>query len=300
MISKAVIPSAGLGSRLLPITKELPKEMLPVFIRKDNNANVLLKPVLQCIFEQLYDTGIRDFCFIIGRSKRAIEDHFTPDSRFIEYLKNRNGHKLTDDLEQFYDRVRDSSIVFINQCEPKGFGHAILKAKVFTGDEDFLVHAGDDLILSKNNNHFHRIVNTFENLKSDAIFFVDRVKNPRSYGIIHGIEVSEGTYEVEDVIEKPRMPSSNLAIIAIYIFRPTIYQEIRNLKPDHYGEIQLTDAIRGLITKGKKVHALELVGGKRLDTGSIKTYWEALDFTHRSVCVLQKHKYKSLAGGARR
>lgn len=280
MITKAVIPAAGLGARLLPITKELPKEMLPVFVKKDN-GNILLKPVLQCIFEQLYDTGIREFCFIIGRSKRAIEDHFTPDSKFIDYLKNKSGHTFTEDLEQFYDKLRNSSIVFVNQSEPRGFGDAILKARIFTGDEDFLVHAGDDFILSKSD-HIQRIMNAFENLGSDAVFFVNRVKNPEGYGVISGTEVSERVYKVEDVVEKPQIPPSSMAIVAIYVFSPLIFQEIQNLKPDDNGEIQLTNAIRGLINRGKKVHALELTDGRRLDTGSIQTYWEALDYTYRN------------------
>lgn len=281
---KAVIPSAGLGSRLLPVTKEFPKEMLPVFFKEDN-GNILLKPVLQCIFEQIYAIGIREFCFIIGRGKRAIEDHFTPDPKFIELLADRNGRKAAEDLEKFYDKVRDSSIVFINQCEPKGFGDAILRAKVFTGDEDFIVHAGDDLVLSQNNNHIQKIINAFENSGSDAIFFVKRVRNPQSYGVVKGVEVSRGIFRVEDIVEKPQKPSSNLAVIAIYLFKPSIYQKIRSLKPDKNGEIQLTDAIRGLITEGKKVHALELADGKRFDTGSVKSYKEALDFTYRSASM---------------
>lgn len=279
-IKKAVIPAAGLGTRLLPITKELPKEMLPIFF-KGKSGQMLLKPVLQAVFEQLHDVGLREFCFIVGRGKRAIEDHFTPDESFVGYLKRRKKTpKLTEELDEFYKRVNDSTISFVNQPKPKGFGHAILQAKVFTGGESFLVHAGDDLILSKDNTHISRLIRTFEELNADAALLVEVVKDPRNYGVIEGVQVSDEIYRVKTIMEKPRFPATNIAIIAIYVFKPTIFLELEKIEPDEGGEIQLTDAIQGLINRGHAVYAIELKREKRIDVGTSETYWKALDITH--------------------
>lgn len=280
MIRKVVAPAAGLGTRLLPMTKELPKEMLPVFF-KGRSGRVCLKPLLQAVFEQLYDVGFREFCFIVGRGKRAIEDHFTPDWDFVEHLKGRNKAGLVDELEEFYVKIGGSTIMFVNQPEPKGFGDAVLKAKDFTGSENFLVHAGDDLILSKNNSHVRKLIEIFEDLNADAALLVERVDNPRRYGVIDGIEVSERTYMVKKIIEKPIVPPSNIATIAVYIFRPTIYNEIQKVKPDEGGEIQLTNAIQGLINQGHAVYAIELKRAKRIDVGTSETYWNALNATYK-------------------
>ena len=155
MLKKAVIPAAGLGTRLLPITKELPKEMLPI-VALMKNGQPCLKPMLQAIFEQLYEVGFREFAFIVGRGKRAIEDHFSPDEDFIRYLKNKNKKDIAQELQEFYNKINDSNLVFINQPKPKGFGDAVARASLFTGNEKFLMQAGDDLIISKNSNHLKR------------------------------------------------------------------------------------------------------------------------------------------------
>src|SRR2546428_12481865 len=124
MVKKAVIAAAGLGTRLLTATKEQPKEMLPVYSREADKI-LRLKPMLQLIFEQLYDFGIRDFCFIIGRGKRAIEDHFTPDHNYLEMLQKRGGSSRNEhvlDLKAFYSKIEHSTIFWVNQIQPLGFG----------------------------------------------------------------------------------------------------------------------------------------------------------------------------------
>jgi len=271
MIRKVVIPAAGLGTRLLPVTKELPKEMLPVFFKQNNE--LCLKPVLQVVFEQLYDAGFRQFGFIVGRGKRAIEDHFTIDEGFVEYLKNNNKGKLVDGLQKFYQRLNNSTIVFINQPEPKGFGDAIYRAKLFTGDEPFLVHAGDDIVFSRNCNHFSRLIRVFEQFNAEAVFLVEEVEDPRAYGVIIGKEVEPNIFEVEKIIEKPKYPPSNLAIIALYIFKPIIYTAIENTKPNGKGEIQLADALELLLRWKCRLFALKLgVDEFRLDVGTPENY----------------------------
>ena len=275
MIRKAVIPAAGLGTRLLPVTKELPKEMLPIFLKQ--NGEICLKPMLQAVFEQLYDAGFREFAFIVGRGKRAIEDHFTIDESFVEYLKNNNKARLADRLQDFYEKLSNSTIIFINQPKPKGFGDAVYKAKPFTGNESFLVHAGDDIILSSRNNHLRRLTRVFEDYGADAAFLVEEVEDPRRYGVIVGEEIKSGVFEVKEVFEKPQRPPSNLAIVAVYIFKPIIYQAIEKTMLDESGEIQLTDAISVLLNWQCRIYALKLKNEeRRIDIGKPETYLEAL------------------------
>jgi len=275
MIRKVVIPAAGLGTRLLPITKELPKEMLPIFFKQ--NDEVCLKPMLQAVFEQLYDVGFREYGFIVGRGKRAIEDHFTIDEGFVEYLKKNNKVKLTEGLRDFYGKIGNSNIAFINQPKPRGFGDAVYRAKSFTGNEPFLVHAGDDLILSRNNDHLRRMMKVFKDYDADAVFLVEEVEDARGYGVMVGEEIEHGIFEVKKVVEKPKVPSSNLAVVALYIFKPTIYQGLEKVVSDEAGEVQLTDGISLLLNWKCKVYALKLKDEeRRIDIGTPETYFKTL------------------------
>lgn len=272
MLNKVVIPAAGLGTRLLPITKELPKEMLPV-VALMKSGQLSLKPVLQAIFEQLYDVGFRDFAFIVGRGKRAIEDHFSPDDDFVQYLTNKDKKDFAEDLEEFYKKIKNSNLVFINQPKPKGFGDAVSRAVSFTGKENFLIHAGDDLIISKDNDHLKKAKRLFEQYDADAVFLVEEVLDSRKYGVISGKEIKLGIYEVTNIIEKPIKPPSNLAVVAFYIFKPIIYKAIKEVKPDKNKEIQLTDALKLLIEWNCKVYGLKLgPNEKRIDIGTAESY----------------------------
>jgi UTP--glucose-1-phosphate uridylyltransferase len=276
-VKKAVIPAAGAGTRLLMATKEMPKEMLPVF-SKGIDGDLLLKPALQVIFETLYTFGIVDFCLLVGRSKRAVEDHFTPDPNFVALLKGN--HRLMDQLADFYDKVRRSNIMFVNQPYPKGFGDAVYSAKAFTSDEPFLVHAGDDIIIAKDSSHLRRLVSVFEETGADAVFLVERVADPSQYGVINGEEIRPGTYQVDGIMEKPQQPQSNLAIVGVYVFTKQIHRAIEKIRPDRSEEIQLTDAIGDLISGGRKVYAVRLQENeKRVDIGTPTSYWNALKET---------------------
>ena len=279
MLKKAVIPAAGLGTRLLPITKELPKEMLPV-ITLMKNGRICLKPMLQAIFEQLYDVGFKEFVFIVGRGKRAIEDHFLPDEDFIQNLKTKNKKDIAEELQGFYQKLTESNVVFINQPKPKGFGDAVGRAALFTGNENFLMQAGDDLIISKNNNHLKRAAKIFEEYDADTLFLVEEVPDPRKYGVITGKEIKRGIFKVTGIVEKPEKPPSNLAIIALYIFKPIIYKAIRKVEPDENGEIQLADALKLLIDWNCKVYGLKLKPNeRRIDIGTAESYLEMLKST---------------------
>jgi len=279
LLKKAVIPAAGLGTRLLPITKELPKEMLPV-IALSKKGELCLKPMLQAVFEQLYGAGFREFAFIAGRGKRAIEDHFSPDEAFIQNLTNKNKKSHAEELQEFYEKINNSSIVFINQPKPKGFGDAVGRAALFTGKENFLIQAGDDLIISKDNSHLKRAAKTFEEYNADAIFLLEEVPDPRKYGVITGKEIKPGIFKVASIVEKPLTPLSNLAIVALYIFKPIIYEAIKKVKPDKNGEIQLTDALKLLVSWNCQVYGLRLKSNeRRIDIGTAESYLEMLRST---------------------
>lgn len=287
MLRKVVIPAAGLGTRLLPATKEHPKEMLPVFVRT-SKGKLILKPILQVIFEGLYDFGFREFCFIVGRGKRSIEDHFTPDDNFLSFLRNREDEEHSGELEDYYKKIVNSTIIFANQPKPYGFGDAVLRAESFIGDEPFLVHAGDDLILSKDKAYLKRLTKTFERFNSDATFLVEKVEDPRSYGVIVGEEIEDGLYKVKKIVEKPKIPPSNLAVVAIYIFRSRIFDSLRSIDLNGSNELQLTDAIQRFVSKDFPVYALELKRNeKRIEIGTPDTYWKAIKTTFRNQHLLK-------------
>jgi len=273
-MKKAVITAGGLGTRLLPFTKELPKEMLPIYINE--NGNLILKPLLQAIFEQLYDVGFKEFCFIVGREKRAVEDHFTPDYDFLNYLSNHGKQEIANTISKFYEKVKDSTIFFVNQPSPKGFGDAVLRAKPFV-NEDFLLHAGDTYIVSRDNQHIKRLMDAHEKFKADATLLVYEVEDPRKYGVITPGSISGEIIEVIEIEEKPEKPKSHFAVAPIYIFNPIIFKALQNIREGKGGEIQLTDAIEKLIEWGLKVVAVKLEEGEEsLDIGTPETYWDAI------------------------
>ena len=275
-VRKAVITAGGLGTRLLPATKETPKEMLPIFAFNQSKG-AYPKPVVQVVFESLYEVGFRDFCFVVGRGKRAVEDHFTPDYQFIHLLEEKGLKYQVEELNRFYHMIVNSKILFVNQPEPRGFGDAVLRAESFVGSEPFLVHAGDDLILSDNSSHLRRLLKTFDKNNADIVFLVEEVENPRQYGVVKAEFLKEGVLHVLDIVEKPREPPSNLAVVAIYVFKPSIFDKLKKAKPDKKGEIQLTDAIKAAIDNGERVFAVKLhKDEKRLDVGNPRRYWDAL------------------------
>jgi UTP--glucose-1-phosphate uridylyltransferase len=277
MIKKVVLPSAGLGTRLLPATKQQPKEMLPIFT-KGINGKLCLKPLLQAIFENLFSAGFREFNFITGRGKRTIEDHFTVDNDFLRYLESRDGNESARELDDFYEKIRKSSIVFVNQPEPRGFGDAVHCAKSSTGEEDFLVHAGDDLIVSRTNRYLSDLIEVFEDNEAQAAFCVERVNDPSKYGVMIGEKVAKKIHLVKRVIEKPSVPPSNLAIVAVYVFSPEIYGAIEKTQPDARNEVQLTNAIQQLIDEDCRVYGIELSPHvKRIDIGTPLSYFRALN-----------------------
>lgn len=285
MIRKVVIPAAGMGTRLLSITKEIPKEMLPLYTRRKNDE-ICLKPVVQIVFEQLFNSGFREFCFIVGRGKRTIEDHFSPDYRYLNQLKTSDRTQAAEDMEEFYTKIDHSTIVWINQPSAKGFGHAVLQAKSFTNKEDFIVHAGDTHIASNGEIHIQQIINVHKNAAAATLCLLP-VKNTKHYGIAE-ITGARTPYRVKGVVEKPEEPPTNLAIMPIYAFTEKIYEALEATLPGKSGEIQLTDGIQKLIEWNQNVVAYKLKAALHLDIGTPESYWHA-----------QELSYKYLANGAK-
>jgi len=278
-VRKAVITAAGLGTRLLPVTKEIPKEMLPIFVRSRSNE-CLLKPLIQVIFEQLYSIGIREYFIVVGRGKRAIEDHFTPDLGFISLLRGRGKNNYAEEMERFYNMVYDSIVVFLNQPEPRGFGDAVLRARGLV-DETFIVHAGDTYIASSNCEHLDKLLEVHSRHGCSATLLVMEVDDPRPYGVIGGEIIGDDVWIVKRVEEKPQKPWSNIAILPVYIFETEIFECLCKVSPGVGGEIQLTDGIGCLLEVEKKVMAVKLPNHiARLDVGNPKTLWKALEISY--------------------
>lgn len=280
MIEQAIIPAAGFGTRLLPATKEQAKEMLPLFAL-GRNGELLLKPALQIIFEQLFVFGVTNFCFIVDiRRKKSVVDHFKPDREFLQTLK-KDERDTSRGLESFYSKLDSSWIIFVSQTSAKGFGDAVLIAKKVCTINDintpFFCCAGDTLILSPGNKHLKKLWKVHGEFNSDASFFVKQVKNPSLFGVIDGDEVEKGVYRVKKVIEKPVDVTNKLAITGLYIFTPSIFEALSSIPPGFGGEIQLTDAIQKLIDSGLKVMAVTLDKDEFwLDISTPETYWVAL------------------------
>ena len=176
-MTKVVITAAGKGTRLLPFTKEMPKEMMPIFSNVFTNNRVVL-PLLQYIYEQLYSMNFRDYCFVVGREKRSIEDHFTPHETYLRDLAGDYKKIMT----KFYQKLEKSHLVWINQNKPLGFGDAVRRAERYVGKEDFIVHAGDVTILSKNKHPILRLIETAKKYPdAKAILLCKKAKNLKKH-----------------------------------------------------------------------------------------------------------------------
>ncbi len=285
-LDKAVLPVAGRGTRMLPFTKEQPKEMLPVYAR--DHTGIAIKPIVQIIFEQLYDVGFREFCFIVGRGKRVIEDHFT-----VNYSISDAYDKI---LRRFYRKVENSRLAWVNQPRPMGFGHAVLQAESFCGNSAFLVHAGDVSIFGNQRMPIlERMKRFYYDNDPDVTIASKRITNLqvlRQHGIVLSYAISSeksGGFGVKQVFEKPKKPPSDLAIMPMYIFKPSIFKALRKTGPDRSGELQLTDAIQYIIDKGGYVATVPLRDDEiRIDVGTPDSYLYGLTSSYKFSKQSQK------------
>ena len=279
-MTKVVITAAGKGTRLLPFTKEMPKEMMPIFSNIFANKKVVL-PLLQYIYEQLYSMNFRDYCFVVGREKRSIEDHFTPHEA---YLKELSGD-YKKNMKKFYEKLEKSHMVWINQNRPLGFGDAVKRAERYVGEEDFIVHAGDVTILSNTKHPILRLIETSKkNPDVKAILLCKEIKDFQRYGVPTISKISSNLFSVNEVVEKPQKPKSNLGILPLYYFKSDIFSSLKKIKPGKGKEFQLTDAIQNLIDEKEKVLAISLnKNEEEVDVGTVESYRNAQDVTFRKA-----------------
>lgn len=256
-VRKAIIPAAGLGTRFLPATKALPKEMLPI----------IDKPTIQFIVEEALKSGIEDILIVTGKAKRNIEDHFDSNVELEQNLTEKNKTELLKLVEE----TTDINLHFIRQSHPRGLGHAVLQAKAFVGNEPFVVMLGDDLmdILGAKTPLTKQLIDDYDKTHASTIAVMEVPhEDVDKYGVIapEG-EVEKGLFNVAKFVEKPAVEDapSDLAIIGRYLLTPEIFEILENQKPGAGNEIQLTDAIETL-NKTQRVFARQFTGN-RYDVG---------------------------------
>lgn len=262
-IRKAVIPAAGLGTRFLPVTKSMPKEMLPI----------IDKPVIHYVVEEAIDAGIDDIIIITGRGKRAIEDYFDAAPELEMRLSDQNKGEMLKRLKKITDFP---GIHYIRQKEPHGLGDAILKAEKHIGNEPFAVLLGDDII-ANGHSCTGQLISIFSRFHASVIS-VEPVSPEKvsSYGIIKGSAIEPDLFIIEDIIEKPtlELAPSNLGAVGRYVFVPEIFDCLKDIPRGIGNEIQLTDAIR-LLLREHPVYGYKFKG-KRYDTGDKLGYIETI------------------------
>ncbi|NWF66820.1 MAG: UTP--glucose-1-phosphate uridylyltransferase GalU [Campylobacterales bacterium] len=266
MVKKCLFPAAGYGTRFLPATKAMPKEMLPI----------LNKPLIQYGVEEALSAGIDNMAVVTGRGKRAIEDHFDISYELEHQIRGTDKERYLADIRDIIDNCTFS---YTRQIEMKGLGHAILTGEPLIGNQPFAVILADDLCYEEKDPILSQMVRMYEKYRCSivAIEEIDKSQTNK-YGIIAGKEIEENLFMVTNMVEKPdpKDAPSNLAIIGRYILTPEIFDILRNTKPGKGGEIQITDA---LLTQSKTSMVLAYkFKGRRFDCGSIEGFVEATNF----------------------
>ncbi|HHH79507.1 MAG TPA: UTP--glucose-1-phosphate uridylyltransferase GalU [Thermoplasmatales archaeon] len=266
-VKKAVIPAAGLGTRFLPVTKSMPKEMLPL----------IDTPAIHYVVKEAVEAGIDDIIIITGRGKRAVEDYFDDSPELEMHLIEKGKKDLLKTVREVSSMV---NLHYIRQKEPKGLPDAVLKAEKHVGDEPFAVLLGDDIIKSKKP-CIQQLIEVFNKFNSSVIAAqkVPMEKISR-YGSIKGKEIettmSNKIYLIEDIVEKPKPEKapSNIASVGRYVFTPEIFDSIKETKPGVNNELQIADSIK-ILMQSQRVYASEF-SGKRYDIGDKLGYVQAI------------------------
>lgn len=267
MIKKCLFPAAGYGTRFLPATKAIPKEMLPV----------LTKPLLQYGVEEAIEAGLNTMAIVTGRGKRAIEDHFDISYELEHQIKGTSKEHYLTEIREVIGKCTFS---YTRQIEMKGLGHAILSGETLIGNEPFAVILADDLCdNTQGNGVLSQMIEVYKKYQCSIVAIEEIPKeHTNKYGVIAGNEIESGLFMVKDMIEKPEPQDapSNMAIIGRYILTPDIFDIIRQTKPGKGGEIQITDA---LLTQAKKGMVLGYkFQGQRFDCGSVDGFVEATNY----------------------
>jgi len=272
-VRKCLFPAAGYGTRFLPATKAMPKEMLPI----------VNKPLIQYGVEEALEAGISQVGFIMGRGKRAIADHFDVSYELEHQILDTPKEKYLTEIRKVID---NNQFIFMRQREMLGLGHAILTGEPMIGAEPFAVILADDLCSvpdDKSPRALSQLIELYDKYQC-CIVAIEEVpaEDTASYGIISGEEIAEGIYDVSDMVEKPRPEDAptNMAIIGRYILTPDIFDYLEHTKPGAGGEIQITDALRQM-AKEKRVIAVKFKG-RRFDCGSVEGFVEATNYYFKS------------------
>ena len=275
MINKCLFPAAGYGTRFLPATKAIPKEMLPI----------LTKPLMQYGVEEALSAGINNMAIITGRGKRAIEDHF--DNAY-ELESQLSGTSKAHYLKEIKEIITKSTFTFVRQKQMLGLGNAILTSEILIGSEPFAVILADDLCDCDEDGVISQLIQVYKKYQCSIVAIQEvPLDQTHKYGIIAGnsINNSNDTFQVTDMVEKPEQEDapSNMAIIGRYILTPDIFNILKNIKPDKNGETQITDALL-VQAKQAKVIAFKFKG-RRFDCGSVKGYLEANNYYANKLSI---------------
>ena len=289
MIRKCLFPAAGFGTRFLPATKAVPKEMLPI----------LTKPLLQFGVEEALSAGITNMAIVTGRGKRAIEDHFDNAFELESQLRGTSKEDYLDDIESV---IEQSTFTYVRQRQMLGLGHAILSGRPLIGREPFAVILADDLCIDGGINLLSKMIKIYEKYQCSVIA-VEEIPftHIEKYGVISGdlIGGTNDTYRVTNMIEKPnshdlielgldkadlKNTPTLMGIIGRYILTPDIFSILKNIKPDKGSEIQITDALLSKAKQGKVI--AYKFKGKRFDCGSIEGYLKAVNYLAKEKGIL--------------
>jgi UTP--glucose-1-phosphate uridylyltransferase len=275
-IRKCLFPAAGYGTRFLPVTKSMPKEMLPL----------VNKPLIQYGVEEAMAAGLHGMAIVTGRGKRALEDHFDISYELEHQIAGTDKEWALKDIRHI---INNCSFSYTRQIEMKGLGHAILTGESLIGEEPFAVILADDYCVTDDEGVLSQMVRLYEKYRC-SIVAIEEIPRDETYkyGVIAGDLEAEGLYRVREMVEKPdpAVAPSNLAIIGRYILTPDIFDILRNTPPGRNGEIQITDA---LMTQAKMGRVLAYkFKGRRFDCGSIEGFMEASNYNYTHL--YRKHK----------
>ena len=276
MIKKCLFPAAGYGTRFLPATKSMPKEMMPI----------VNKPLIEYGVEEAINAGMDGICVVTGRGKHSLMDHFDKNYELEHQISGTNKEELLEDVRELIDAAH---FTYIRQREMKGLGHAILTGRELVGDEPFAVVLADDLCVNEEQGVLSQMVALYKQFRC-SIVAVEEVPDNEThkYGVIAGEIIKDDLYRVDNMVEKPEPGTapSNLAIIGRYILTPDIFEILETTEPGKGGEIQITDALLKQAQSGC-VLAYKFKG-KRFDCGSVEGYIEATNYCYENVYLKDK------------
>lgn len=270
-IKKCLFPAAGYGTRFLPATKSMPKEMMPI----------VNKPLIEYGVDEAIEAGINGMCIVTGRGKHSLMDHFDKNYELEDQIHGTNKEEMLVDIRSIIDTA---AFTYIRQKEMKGLGHAILTGRELIGDEPFAVVLADDLCINPDKGVLAQMVALYNQFRC-SIVAVQEVPEDEThkYGVIAGEMIKDNLFRVDDMVEKPEKGTapSNLAIIGRYILTPDIFSIIEDTPPGKNGEIQITDA---LLTQAKNGCVLAYkFKGKRFDCGSVEGFIEATNYCYENI-----------------